>query len=113
MSYAPWSALMKERPYSIKARLFALGRLASRPGNNCHQSRQPGEISWNLIRFLASNREAARTIDAPVMCFMMLLASRSKVMGKFTLPLYLKILGWVSTSIMAVAAAGMLLTSGK
>jgi NRAMP (natural resistance-associated macrophage protein)-like metal ion transporter len=50
---------------------------------------------------------------APVMCFMMLLASRSKVMGKFTLPLYLKILGWVATSIMAVAAAGMLLTSGK
>jgi Mn2+/Fe2+ NRAMP family transporter len=50
---------------------------------------------------------------APVMCFMMLLASRSKVMGKFTLPLYLKILGWLATSIMAVAAAGMLLTSGK
>jgi Mn2+/Fe2+ NRAMP family transporter len=50
---------------------------------------------------------------APVMCFMMLLASRSKVMGKFTLPLYLKILGWLVTSIMAVAAAGMLLTSGK
>ena len=50
---------------------------------------------------------------APVMCFMMLLASRSKVMGKFTLPLYLKILGWLATCIMAVAAAGMLLTSGK
>ena len=50
---------------------------------------------------------------APVMCFMMLLASRSKIMGKFTLPLYLKVLGWLATSIMAVAAAGMLLTSGK
>ena len=50
---------------------------------------------------------------APVMCFMMLLASRSKVMGKFTLPLYLKVLGWLASSIMAVAAAGMLLTSGK
>jgi Mn2+/Fe2+ NRAMP family transporter len=44
---------------------------------------------------------------------MMLLASRSKVMGKFTLPLYLKILGWLATSIMAVAAAEMLLTYGK
>jgi NRAMP (natural resistance-associated macrophage protein)-like metal ion transporter len=50
---------------------------------------------------------------APVMCFMMLLASRSKVMGKFTLPLYLKILGWLATSIMSVAAATMILTSGK
>jgi hypothetical protein len=29
------------------------------------------------------------------------------------LPLYLKILGWLATSIMAVAAAGMLFSSGK
>jgi Mn2+/Fe2+ NRAMP family transporter len=35
---------------------------------------------------------------APVMCFMMLLASRSKVMGRFTLPFYLKILGWFATA---------------
>jgi NRAMP (natural resistance-associated macrophage protein)-like metal ion transporter len=50
---------------------------------------------------------------APVMCFTMLLASRRKVMGKFTLPFYLKIFGWLGTAIMALAAAGMLLTSGK
>jgi NRAMP (natural resistance-associated macrophage protein)-like metal ion transporter len=46
---------------------------------------------------------------APVMCFMMLLASNRKVMGKFTLPLYLQILGWAGTAIMALAAVGMLL----
>jgi NRAMP (natural resistance-associated macrophage protein)-like metal ion transporter len=50
---------------------------------------------------------------APVMCVLMLLASRRQVMGKFTLPLYLKIAGWLATAIMAVASAGMLLTSGK
>jgi NRAMP (natural resistance-associated macrophage protein)-like metal ion transporter len=50
---------------------------------------------------------------APVMCFTMLLASRRKVMGEFTLPIYLKILGWAATGIMALAAVGMLLTSGK
>jgi Mn2+/Fe2+ NRAMP family transporter len=50
---------------------------------------------------------------APVMCFTMLLASRRKVMGEFTLPIYLKILGWLATGIMALAAVGMLLTSGK
>ena len=50
---------------------------------------------------------------APVMCFMILLASRRKVMGDLTLPFYLKILGWFATAIMAVAAAGMLLTFGK
>jgi NRAMP (natural resistance-associated macrophage protein)-like metal ion transporter len=46
---------------------------------------------------------------APVMCFMMLMASNRKVMGKFTLPLYLQILGWAGTAIMALAAVGMLL----
>ena len=50
---------------------------------------------------------------APVMCFAMILASRRKVMGKLTLPLCLKILGWLATAIMALAAVGMLLTSGK
>jgi NRAMP (natural resistance-associated macrophage protein)-like metal ion transporter len=50
---------------------------------------------------------------APVMCFMILLASQRKVMGKLTLPLSLKILGWIATAIMALAAIGMVLTSGK
>jgi NRAMP (natural resistance-associated macrophage protein)-like metal ion transporter len=50
---------------------------------------------------------------APVMCFMMLLASNRAVMGKLSLPAYLKILGWAATAIMAIAAVGMLLTSGQ
>jgi Mn2+/Fe2+ NRAMP family transporter len=50
---------------------------------------------------------------APVMCFIMLLASRRKVMGKLILPFYLKTLGWFGTAIMALAAAGMLVTTGK
>ena len=50
---------------------------------------------------------------APVMCFMMLLASRRKVMGTLTLPFYLKISGWLGTAIMTLAVAGMLGTTGK
>jgi Mn2+/Fe2+ NRAMP family transporter len=50
---------------------------------------------------------------APVMCFMILLASQRKVMGKLTLPLSLKILGWIATAIMALAAIGMVLASWK
>jgi Mn2+/Fe2+ NRAMP family transporter len=50
---------------------------------------------------------------APVMCFMMLLASDRKVMGKLTLPVYLKIMGWAASTIMALAAIGMFTTSGK
>jgi Mn2+/Fe2+ NRAMP family transporter len=50
---------------------------------------------------------------APVMCFMMLLASNRAVMGKLSLPAYLKILGWAATAIMAIAAVGMFLTAGQ
>jgi NRAMP (natural resistance-associated macrophage protein)-like metal ion transporter len=50
---------------------------------------------------------------APVMCFIMLLASSRTVMGKLNLPAYLKILGWAATAIMAIAAVGMFLTSGQ
>ena len=50
---------------------------------------------------------------APVMCFMMLLASDRKVMGKLTLPLYLKMIGWAGSATMALAAIGMFATAGK
>ncbi len=46
---------------------------------------------------------------ASVMCFMMFMASNRKIMGKFTLPPYLQILGWAGTLIMGFAAVGMLL----
>jgi NRAMP (natural resistance-associated macrophage protein)-like metal ion transporter len=50
---------------------------------------------------------------APVMCFMMLLASNRKVMGKLTLPGYLKALGWAGVATMALAAVGMFATAGS
>jgi Mn2+/Fe2+ NRAMP family transporter len=43
------------------------------------------------------------------MCFMMFIAGNRKIMGKFTLPPYLQILGWAGTLIMGFAAVGMLL----
>jgi len=49
---------------------------------------------------------------APVMCFMMLMASNPKVIGKLHLPVYLKAVGWAAAVIMALAAIGMFLTSG-
>jgi NRAMP (natural resistance-associated macrophage protein)-like metal ion transporter len=44
---------------------------------------------------------------APVMAIMMLLATRTVVMGQFVLPLALRILGWLATGIMALAAVVM------
>lgn len=47
------------------------------------------------------------------MAFVMPMASNRKVIGKLTLPTYLKILGWVATFIMALATVGMFLTTGN
>jgi NRAMP (natural resistance-associated macrophage protein)-like metal ion transporter len=49
----------------------------------------------------------------PLMVVMMLMGSRSKVMGEFTMPWILKILGWLATALMAAAAVVMFVTWGK
>ena len=50
---------------------------------------------------------------APLMCFIMLIACNRALMGKFVIPLYLRILGWMGTTIMTLAAIGMFLPRGK
>jgi NRAMP (natural resistance-associated macrophage protein)-like metal ion transporter len=67
----------------------------------------------NPIRALVWSAIINGVTAAPVMCFMMLMASNRKVMGKFALPLYLKVFGWAATVIMALAALGMLWPNGE
>ena len=52
-------------------------------------------------------------VAVPVMAMMMLLSSRPSVMGPFVLPIALKILGWLATAVMALAAIGMFATWGS
>jgi len=52
-------------------------------------------------------------VAAPLMVMIMLLASREKVMGEFTLSLRLKVLGWSATVVMAAVSVGMFATMGK
>ncbi len=52
-------------------------------------------------------------VAAPLMVLMMHLASRRASMGRFTLPLPLKLMGWLATAVMGAAAAGMLATMGS
>ncbi|MBV9589548.1 MAG: divalent metal cation transporter [Hyphomicrobiales bacterium] len=49
---------------------------------------------------------------APLMALIMHLACRRASMGRFTLPLPLKVVGWLATAVMGVAALGMLATMG-
>ncbi|HYV87517.1 MAG TPA: divalent metal cation transporter [Candidatus Polarisedimenticolia bacterium] len=44
----------------------------------------------------------------PIMAMMMLLGTRTKVMGRFTLPPALRWMGWIATAVMAAAALAMM-----
>jgi NRAMP (natural resistance-associated macrophage protein)-like metal ion transporter len=44
----------------------------------------------------------------PIMAMMMVIATRKKVMGRFTLPPALRWLGWIATAVMTVAALAMI-----
>jgi Mn2+/Fe2+ NRAMP family transporter len=52
-------------------------------------------------------------VAAPIMVMIMILASRRKVMGDFTLSWRLRILGWAATGVMAAVTLGMFATLGK
>ena len=52
-------------------------------------------------------------VAVPVMVMMMLLVSRKKVMGDFTIGPGLKVFGWLATLVMLVAAIGMFATWGQ
>ncbi|UAJ11282.1 NRAMP family divalent metal transporter [Glacieibacterium megasporae] len=49
-------------------------------------------------------------VAVPIMAMIVLLGSRTDVMGDFVLPRGLKTIGWVTTVVMALAAAGMFAT---
>jgi Mn2+/Fe2+ NRAMP family transporter len=49
-------------------------------------------------------------IAVPIMAVMMLMASRPDIMGDFTVTRRLKVLGWLATVTMAIAALAMFLT---
>jgi hypothetical protein len=43
----------------------------------------------------------------------MKMAMNRKVMGKFTLPPYLRIVGWIATAVMLAGSIGLFATLGK
>jgi NRAMP (natural resistance-associated macrophage protein)-like metal ion transporter len=49
----------------------------------------------------------------PIMVMIMLLASHKKAMGDFSIHVGLRLVGWVATAVMAIAAVGMFATMGR
>jgi Mn2+/Fe2+ NRAMP family transporter len=52
-------------------------------------------------------------VAVPVMAAMMVLAARPAVMGPFTLSTPLRVMGWLATAVMALAAVAMFATWGS
>ena len=61
------------------------------------------------IRALYWSAVVNGVISAPVMAAIMALASRRKVMGRFTLPLWLTLLGWLTAGVMALSSGTFLI----
>jgi Mn2+/Fe2+ NRAMP family transporter len=67
-------------------------------------------LRFDPIRALFWSAVINGVASAPIMVAIMLLASRRDVMGEFTLPARLRILGWSATLVMSAMALALLLT---
>jgi NRAMP (natural resistance-associated macrophage protein)-like metal ion transporter len=70
-------------------------------------------VHLNPIKALFWSAVLNGVVAVPVMILMMLLTTKKTVMGKFTLPAYLRIGGWLATAVMFAASLGMFLTLGR
>src|SRR5208283_3676798 len=67
--------------------------------------------SIDPIRALFWSAVVNGVVAVPIMAIMMMMAANPKVMGQFTIGRTLKVLGWLSTAALALAAAGMIVLS--
>lgn len=101
-----WPAGLSERPRQAKAfyATIAIGTLLG-VGFNFFSIDPIKALFWTAV--------INGVVAVPLMVVMMLMTTRSKVMGDFTLPRPLWLLGWLSTAAMALTVAAMFATWGQ
>jgi NRAMP (natural resistance-associated macrophage protein)-like metal ion transporter len=70
-------------------------------------------VHFDPIRSLFIAAVINGLLAAPVMALMMLMTRNPKIMGKFTLPLYLQVVGWLGTIAMFGASLAFLISTLK
>jgi NRAMP (natural resistance-associated macrophage protein)-like metal ion transporter len=65
----------------------------------------------NPIKALYWSAVINGVVAVPVMAIMMSMAVNPKVMGKFTIPPLMRVIGWVATAVMGLAVVGMAVTA--
>jgi NRAMP (natural resistance-associated macrophage protein)-like metal ion transporter len=69
-------------------------------------------VGLNPIRALVWSAVINGVVSVPLMVVTMRMAVNPKVMGQFTLPLRLRVVGWIATAVMMVASIGLFATLG-
>ena len=70
-------------------------------------------VGLNPIRALFWSAVINGVVSVPLMIVTMRMAGNRKVMGEFTLPPYLRVMGWVATAVMLAASVGMFSSLGR
>jgi Mn2+/Fe2+ NRAMP family transporter len=70
-------------------------------------------VHFDPIRSLFIAAVINGLLAAPVMALMMWMARSSRIMGAFTLPIYLQVVGWAGTLAMFVVSIAFLISSVK
>lgn len=69
-----------------------------------------GFTPLNPIKALLRSAVVNGVIVVPIMTAMMIMASRRRLMGRFTASRWQVVLGWAATAVMTAAAVGMFAT---
>jgi NRAMP (natural resistance-associated macrophage protein)-like metal ion transporter len=101
-----WRASLEARPEKAK-QFYGVLAVATLIGLSLNF------IGLNPIRALFWSAVINGVVSVPLMIVTMRMAANRKVMGEFTLPPYLRVMGWVATAVMAAASVGLFSTFGK
>jgi Mn2+/Fe2+ NRAMP family transporter len=68
-------------------------------------------IGLDPIRALFLSALVNGLVAVPLMVLLMMISTKPAIVGQFRLPLYLRIVGWLATALMAAASLGFLISS--
>jgi Mn2+/Fe2+ NRAMP family transporter len=70
-------------------------------------------LGMDPIRALFLSAVVNGIVAVPLMFLLMLVSQKPAIVGKFVLPRYLRLVGWIATGVMLVASLGFLVTAAQ
>ncbi len=101
-----WRASLEQRPAQAKE-FYGVLAVATLIGLGLNF------VGINPIRALFWSAVINGVVSVPLMVVTMFMAANPQVMGQFSLPLRLRIVGWIATVVMLVASIGLFVTLGR